>query len=41
MEKTAIFLLLLTLALQAETDYLKEVQNWVDRVYKQIYNVGC
>ena len=41
MEKTTIFLLLLTLSLQAETDYLKEVQNWVDRVYKQIYNVGC
>ena len=41
MEKTAIFLLLLTLSLQAETDYLKGVQNWVDRVYKQIYSVGC
>ena len=43
MLKSIIIFAFLSLTFQVDQniDYLKETQKWVDRVYKQIYGVGC
>ena len=43
--KSKIFSLFIILSLflltNSSEDYLKNVQNWVDKVYQTIYNIGC
>ena len=38
---SSFIILSLFLLTNANEDYLKNVQNWVDKVYQTIYNIGC
>ena len=38
---SSFIILSLFLLTNSSEDYLKNVQNWVDKVYQTIYNIGC